>query len=64
MANLEKGFELHVTVSGIGYLSPQMKTPLPHLAGPKVRDIFNKSIPVDQRGKAKDFKKAMDSLSN
>ena len=34
-----------------------------HLAGPKVRDIFNNSIPEEIRGNAKDYKKAMDALS-
>ena len=34
-----------------------------HLAGPKVRDVFNNSIPAEARGEAKDYKKAMDCLS-
>ena len=39
------------------------KRALLHLAGPKVRDVFNNSIPAEAQGKAKDFKKAMDCLS-
>ena len=56
-------FELYVTASGISDPT-QKKALLLHLAGPKVRDIFNNSIPADQRGEAKDYKKAMDSLSD
>ena len=42
----------------------QMRALLLHLAGPKVRDIFNNSIPAATRGEAKDYKKAMDSLTD
>ena len=45
-------FELYVTASGISD------------AGPRVRDIFNNSIPAEVRGGAKDYDKAMDSLSD
>ena len=50
-----------MTTSGIRDPT-QKKALLLHLAGPKDRDIFNNSIPADKRGKAKDYKKAMDSL--
>lgn len=55
-------FELYVTASGISDPT-QKKALLLHLAGPQVRDVFNNSIPADKRGEAKDYKKAMDSLS-
>ena len=44
----------------------QMRALLLHPAGPKVRDIFNNSIPAGAatRGGAKDYKKAMDSLTD
>ena len=55
-------FDLYVTASGISN-STQKRALLLHLAGPKVRDIFNNSIPEEIRGDAKDYKKAMDALS-
>ena len=55
-------FELYVTASGISDPT-QKKALLLHLAGPKVRDVLNNSIPVEARGEAKDYKKAMDCLS-
>ena len=55
-------FELYVTASGISD-STQKRALLLHLVGPKVRDIFNNSIPEEIRGDAKDYKKAMDALS-
>ena len=56
-------FELYVIASGISDPT-QMRALLLHLAGPQVRDIFNNSIPATTRGQAKDYKKAMDSLSD
>ncbi|CAB4006666.1 Transposon Tf2-9 poly [Paramuricea clavata] len=56
-------FELFVTASGISD-STQKRALLLHLAGPKVRDIFNNSIPEGARGEAKDYNKAMDCLSD
>ena len=56
-------FELYVIASGISDPT-QMRALLLHLAGPKVRDIFNNSIPAAKRGEAKDYKKAMDSLTD
>ena len=55
-------FELYVTASGISDPT-QKRALLLHLAGPKVRDVFNNSIPATTRGEAKDYKKAMDCLS-
>ena len=55
-------FELYVTASGISNPT-QKRALLLHLAGPRVRDIFNNSISADVRGGAKDYDKAMDSLS-
>ena len=55
-------FELYVTASGISDPT-QKRALLLHLAGPKVRDIFNNSIPAEARGESKDYKKAMDCLS-
>ena len=55
-------FELYVTASGISDPT-QKRALLLHLAGPRVRDIFNNSIPADVRGGVKDYDKAMDSLS-
>ena len=47
-----------------GISNPTQKRALVlHLAGPKVRDIFNNSIPADARGEAKDYQKAMDCPS-
>ena len=56
-------FELYVTASGISDAT-QKRALLLHLAGLKVRDIFNNSIPAEVRGGAKDYDKAMDSLSD
>lgn len=56
-------FELYVTASGISD-STQKRALLLHLGGCKVRDIFNNSIPEEARGDAKDYKKAMDALSD
>ena len=49
-------FELYVTASGISDPT-QKRALLLHLAGPKVRDVFNNSIPAEARGEAKDYKK-------
>ena len=56
-------FELYVTASGISDPT-QKRALLLHLARPKVRDVLKNSIPADARGKAKDYKKAMDCLSD
>ena len=56
-------FELYVIASGISDAT-QKRALLLHLAGPRVRDIFNNSIPAEVRGDAKDYDKAMDSLSD
>ena len=56
-------FELYVTASGISDATQKI-TLLFHLAGPRVRDIFKHSIPAKVRGGAKDYDKAMDSLSD
>ena len=45
-------FELYVTASGISDAT-QKRALLLHLAGPKVRDIFNTSIPAEVRGARK-----------
>ena len=55
-------FELYVTASGISDAT-QKKALLLHLAGPRVRDIFNNSIPAEVRGGAEDYDKAMERLS-
>ena len=55
-------FELYVTASEISDPT-QKRALLLHLAGPKVRDVFNNSISAEARGEAKDYKKAMDCLS-
>ena len=62
MVNLEDEFELYVTASGISHPT-QRKVLLLHLAGSQIRDFFNNSIPADKGGETKDYKKAMDSLS-
>ena len=54
-------FELYVTAPGISDHT-QKRALLLHLAGPKVRYVFNNSIPAEARGEAKDYKKAMDCL--
>ena len=54
-------FESYVTASGVSDAT-QKRALLLHLAGPRVQDIFNNSIPAKVRGGAKDFDKAMDSL--
>ena len=51
-------FELYVTASGISDPT-QKRALLLHLAGPKVRDVFNNSIPAEARGEAKDYKKGL-----
>ena len=51
-----------MTASGISDPT-QKRALLLHLAGPKVRDVFNNSIPATARGEAKDYQKAMDCLS-
>ena len=56
-------FELYVTASGISDAT-QKRAPLLHLARPRVRDIFNNSIPAEVRGGVKEYDKAMDSLSD
>ena len=56
-------FELYVTASGISSAT-QKRALLLHLAGPRVRDIFNNSIPPEVHGGVKDYDKAMDSLSD
>ena len=56
-------FELYVTASGISDPT-QKRALLLHLDGPKVRDIFTiHAIPKKNRGDVKDYKKAMDALS-
>ena len=55
-------FELYVTASGISDPT-QKRALLLHLAGPKVQDVFNNSIFAEAQGKVKDYKKAMDCLS-
>lgn len=55
-------FELYVTAPGISDPT-QKRGLLLHLAGPEVRYVFNNSIPAEARGEAKDYKKAMDCLS-
>ena len=55
-------FELYVTASGISDPT-QKRALLLHLAGPKVRDVFNNSISAEARGEAKDYQKAMDCHS-
>ena len=55
-------FELFVTASGIDDPKQQRALPL-HLAGPGVREIF-RTIPVETKGDAKDYKKAMESLND
>ena len=57
------GFELHITASGISNAT-QKRALFLHLAGPRVRDIFNNSIPAKVCGGVKDYNKAMDSLSD
>ena len=54
-------FELYVTASGISDAT-QKRALLLHLAGPRVRDIFNNSIPAEVRRGTKNYDKAMDSL--
>ena len=56
-------FELYVTASGLSDAT-QKRALLLHLVGPRVRDIFNTSILAEVRGGAKDYDKAMDSLSD
>ena len=55
-------FELYVTASGISDAT-QKRALLLHLAGSRVRDIFNTSIPAEVRRGTKEYDKAMDSLS-
>ena len=55
-------FELYVTASGISDPT-QKRALLLHLAGPKVQGVFNNLIFAEAQGKAKDYKKAMDCLS-
>ena len=59
----EDEFELYVTAPGISDPT-QKRALLLHLAGPKVRDVFNNSIPAEVRGEARDYKKAMDCPSD
>jgi len=47
-------FELYVTASGISDPT-EKRAVLRHLAGPKVRDVFNNSISAEARGEAKDY---------
>lgn len=54
-------FELFVTASGIKD-GKQQRAVLLHLAGTGIREIF-RSIPDDKKGEDKDFKKAMDALT-
>ena len=56
-------FELYVSASGISDAT-QKRALLLHLTGPRVRDIFNNSIPAEVRRGAKDFDKGIDSLSD
>ena len=53
-------FELYVTTSGLSDPTQKRALLLP-LAGPKVRDV--NLIPAEVRGEAKDYKRAMDCLS-
>jgi len=62
MVNLERQIQIVCDCSGISNPT-QKRAPLFHFAGPQVRDVFNNLIPADKRGKVKDYKKAMDSLS-
>ena len=56
-------FELFVTASGIDIDYPkQQRALLLHLAGPGGREIF-RTIPEETKGDAKEYKKAMDSLT-
>ena len=55
-------FELFVTASGIDD-PKQQRALLLHLAGPGVREIF-RTIPEETKGDAKDFKKAMELLTD
>ena len=55
-------FELYVTASGIKDPT-QKRALLLHLAGLKVRDIFNNLISATERGELKDYKIAMECLS-
>lgn len=55
-------FELFVTASGIDD-PKQQRALLLHLGGPGVREIF-RTIPEETKGDAKDFKKAMESLTD
>ena len=55
-------FELFVTASGIDD-PKQQRALLLHLAGPGVREIF-RTIPEETKGDAKDYKKAMESLTD
>ena len=41
----------------------QKRALLLHLGRPKVRVVFNDSIPTEARGEVKDYKKAVDCLS-
>ena len=62
MDNLESWIRI-VTASGIRDAT-QKRALLLHWAGPRVRDIFNNSIPAEVRRSAKDYDIAIDSLSN
>ena len=55
-------FELFLTASGIADPT-QQRALLLHSAGPRVREIF-RTIPDEKKGGAKDYKKAMDSLTD
>ena len=55
-------FEHFVTASGIDE-PKQQRALLLHLGGPGVREIFQ-TIPEETKGDAKDFKKAMESLTD
>ena len=56
-------FEFFVTASKTISDPTQKRALHLHLAGPKLQVVFNNSIPVETRGGAKDYKNAMDCLS-
>ena len=55
-------FELYVVASGVSDATLK-RALLLHMAGPQVRDIFNNSIPAEEKGEADDYKKAMDAIT-
>lgn len=55
-------FELYIIASGISDPT-QKRAPLLHLGGPRVRDIFSNSIPAGIRGRAMEYDKVIDILT-